>query len=76
MASVLDDVVSQALNSGMAKEAVAASDSRTRAWDNLSMAIAAAQTVNIGSPTVMTGQGIRMLAGTPGDFANSVKPGA
>jgi len=76
MASVIDDVVTQALNTGFAKEAAGASDSRTRAWDNLAMAIGTAQVVNVGSPTVMTGQGIRMLSGTPGQFANAVSAGA
>lgn len=75
MASVIDDVVAQALNSGMAKEAMGAADSRTRAWDELAKAITIQQTVNLGSPTVMTGQGIRMLNGTPGAFANQIAPG-
>lgn len=65
MASIIDDVVAQSINTGLAKEAAGASDSRTRAWDNLGMAIAAAQTVNVGSPTVLAAQGIRMLNGTP-----------
>lgn len=65
MASVVDDVVAQTINSGLAREAAAGGESRTRAWDNLSMAIAAAQVVNLGNPTVLTGQGIRMLNGTP-----------
>lgn len=74
MASVIDDVVAQAINTGLGKEAAACSDSRTRAWDNLTMAIGAAQVVNIGNPTVLTGQGIRMLNGTPGEFGNQVTP--
>mgnify|MGYP000932529270 CR=1 FL=1 len=65
MASILDDAVCQALNTGFAKEAAGAADSRTRGWDNVSMAIATAQVVNLGNPTVLTGQGIRMLNGTP-----------
>ena len=63
--SIVDPVVSQALNVGFAKEAAGASDSRTRGWDNLAMGITAAQIVNLGNPTVLTGQGIRMLNGTP-----------
>lgn len=63
--SVIDPVVSQGLNTGFAKEAAGAADSRTRGWDNLAMAITAAQIVNLGNPTVLTGQGIRMLNGTP-----------
>ena len=80
MASVIDDVVAQAVNSGIAREAVAGGETRTRAWDNLSMAIAAAQVVNLGNPTVLTGQGIRMLNGTPtmapGNAPNANNPGA
>ena len=63
--SVIDPVVSQALNTTFANEAAAAAGTRTRAWDNLGMAIAAAQVVNLGNPTVLAGQGIRMLNGTP-----------
>ena len=65
MATVLDEVVAQAINSGLAKEAAASADSRTRGWDNISQAISVAQVVNLGNPTVLTGQGIRMLNGTP-----------
>lgn len=65
MESVVDPVVAQALNTGFAKEAAGASDSRTRGWDNVAMAIATTQVVNLGNPTVLTGQGIRMLNGTP-----------
>ena len=65
MASVIDDVVAQAINTGLAKEAAGASDSRTRAWDNFGMAVASSQVTNLGSPTVLAGQGIRMLNGTP-----------
>jgi hypothetical protein len=65
MASVLDDAVVQSLNTGFAKEAAGASDSRTRSWDNIAAAIGVAQVVNLGNPTVLTGQGIRMLNGTP-----------
>lgn len=72
MESVVDPVVAQALNTGFAKEAAGASDSRTRAWDELAKAISVAQVVNLGNPTVLTGQGIRMLNGTPGNFGNEV----
>lgn len=74
MASVIDDVVAQSINTGLAKEAAGASDSRTRAWDNVALAIATSQIVYLGSPSVMTGQGIRMLNGTPGEFGNQVTP--
>ena len=66
MATVLDDGVLQALNTVMAKEASAAGDTRTRAWDNLSMAIATAQSNFVSAPSVLAAQGIRMLNGTPG----------
>lgn len=74
MASVIDDVVAQSINTGLAKEAAGASDSRTRAWDNVALAIATSQIVYLGSPSVMTGQCIRMLNGTPGEFGNQVTP--
>ncbi len=65
MASVIDDVVSQSINTGLAKEAAGASDTRTRAWDSLGMAITANQIGYLNNPTVLAGQGIRMLNGTP-----------
>lgn len=70
--SVLDQGVLQALNSGYAKEAAGASDSRTRGWDNIAMATATAQTNYVSAPSVTAAQGIRMLNGTPGNFANQV----
>ena len=72
MASVIDDTVAQALNTGFAKEAAGASDSRTRGWDNIAMAVATAQTNYVSAPSVLAAQGIRMLNGTPGNFANAV----
>lgn len=65
MASVIDDTVAQALNTGFAKEAAGASDSRTRGWDNIAMAVATAQTNYVSAPSVLAAQGIRMLNGTP-----------
>jgi len=65
MASVIDDVVAQALNSGFAKEAGAASDSRVRAWDQLALGASAMWQLSLASPTVLAAQGIRMLNGTP-----------
>lgn len=65
MASIVDDVVAQALNSGFAKEAAAASDTRVRRWDQLAADSASMWSVYLTSPNVMTGQGIRMLNGTP-----------
>lgn len=66
MASVLDDAVLQSLNTGFAKEAAGAADSRTRGWDNIAQAVATAQTNYVSAPSVMAAQGIRMLNGTPG----------
>lgn len=65
MATVIDDVVAQALNTGLAKEAAGASDSRTRAWDNITMAVGTAQTNYVSAPSVIAAQGMRMLNGTP-----------
>lgn len=66
MASILDESVQAALVGGAAKEALAASDSRSRAWDVIAQSIGVAQVVYVQSPSVMAGQGIRMLNGTPG----------
>lgn len=65
MASVLDDGVLQALNTGMAKEAQGAADSRTRAWDNVTLAVGTAQTNYVSAPSIIAAQGMRMLNGTP-----------
>ncbi len=75
MPSVIDETVVQALNVGFAKEAAGASDSRTRQWDNIATAIGVAQVGALSHPTVLAGQGIRMLNGTPGQFANAVPAG-
>lgn len=76
MASILDDAVTQSLNTGFAKEAAGAADSRTRGWDNIAMSIAVAQANYVSAPSVLAGQGIRMLNGTPGQFANAVPAGS
>ena len=65
MSSVLDDAVVQSLNTGFAKEAAGASDSRTRAWDNIAIAVATANVNYVSAPSVIAAQGIRMLNGTP-----------
>jgi len=75
MPSVLDDAVVQSLNVGFAKEAAGSADSRTRGWDQLAMAVATANVNYISAPSVMAAQGIRMLNGTPGQFANAVPAG-
>jgi len=76
MPSIIDDTVAQALNTGFAKEAAGASDSRTRAWDNITMAVATAQTNYVSAPSIIASQGIRMLNGTPGAVAHAIEPGA
>ena len=63
--SIIDKVVAQSINSGVATEAVGQAASRTRAWDNVALAIGTSQVVNLGHPDVLTAQGIRMLNGTP-----------
>lgn len=65
MASIIDDVVAQSLNTGFAKEATAASDSRVRRWDQLAADTATMWANYLTTPTVMVGQGVRMLNGTP-----------
>lgn len=64
--SIIDGTVSQMLNTGAAEAAIAASNSRTRAWDNLDRSVQAMWDVNLTSPSVLAAQGIRMLNGTPG----------
>jgi hypothetical protein len=63
--SIIDPVVAQSLNTGFADESKAASASRMRRWDQLAADSATMWSVYLTSPTVMTGQGIRMLNGTP-----------
>lgn len=61
----VDPVVCQALNSGIAGEAHGAAASRTRAWDNLTQAIATSLVVSLNTPSIIAAQGMRMLNGTP-----------
>jgi len=72
--SIIDTVVAQSLNTAFANEAAAAAGTRTRMWDNMSVAVAGAQLNYINAPSVLAGQGIRMLSGTPGEFGNQVTP--
>lgn len=65
MASIIDDVVSQALNTGFAKEAAAASDTRVRRWDQLGADTATMWANYLTTPTVMNAQAMRFLNGTP-----------
>jgi hypothetical protein len=61
MASVLDESTQQA----MVNEANAITASRTRAWDAIEQAIVTSQVNFLNVPTVLVGQGARMLNGTP-----------
>lgn len=76
MATVLDDGVLQSINSGLAVNAAGASESRGRGYDALQHALAGAMANYVSAPSVMAAQGIRMLNGTPGQFANAIPPGA
>lgn len=64
-ASLVDDGVQSSIITGLSQEAVAASSSRTRRWDQLSQDTASMWAVALTSPTIMAAQGIRMLNGTP-----------
>ena len=66
--SILDVGVREELVAG----AAGAANSRNRGWDEISRAAFTSQVNYLNSPTVLTGQGIRMLNGTPGQFANAV----
>ena len=66
--SMLDQGVREELVAG----AAGAANSRNRGWDELSKVVLSSQVNYLNSPTVLTAQGIRMLNGTPGEFANSV----
>lgn len=63
--TLVDEGVQSSIITGLSQEAVAASSSRTRRWDQLSQDSASMWAVYLTSPTVMAGQGIRMLNGTP-----------
>ncbi len=65
MASLVDEGVQSSIITGLSQEAVAASSSRTRRWDQLSEDSASMWAVALTSPTVFASQGIRMLNGTP-----------
>lgn len=69
--SVLDATTQQ----GLVNEANAITASRTRAWDAIEQAIVTSQVNFLNVPTVLVGQGARMLNGTPtqapGNAANA-----
>lgn len=60
-ATVLDSSTLQT----MVNEANAIAASRTRAWDTLAQAVITSQVNFLNVPTVLVGQGARMLQGTP-----------
>lgn len=59
--TVIDCTVSQMLNSSMANEVKQGGTSLTRSWDNFTLAMTSMQVVNLGSPSIMTAQGVGML---------------
>lgn len=72
MASAVDPVVQSTIMTGYSGEAIAASSIRTRSWDAFAMGVTGVWTNALVSPTIYAAQGIRMLNGTPGQFANAV----
>lgn len=65
METSVDPVLQSTIVSGMSGEAAGASASRVRGWDLTVMSVASMWQIYFTSPSVMTGQGIRMLNGTP-----------
>ena len=72
MASILDETTQQAA----VVEANGIAASRTRGWDEISRVTLTSQVNFLNTPNIMTAQGIRMLNGTPGQFANAVPASA
>jgi hypothetical protein len=71
--SSVDPAVQSTIMTGASNEANAASNARTRRFDQLSEDSASLWTVAMTSPTIYGAQSIRMLNGTPGNFGNEVK---
>lgn len=65
-------MIQSSIMTGLSQEAVAASSSRTRRYDQLSQDSASLWAIAMTSPTIYAAQSIRMLNGTPGNFANEV----
>lgn len=63
--SSVDAGVQQSIATKMSDEASAAGASRLRAWDAIMLSITGAQVNYVNAPSVLAGQGIRMLQGTP-----------
>ena len=74
MESSVDPSIQSSIMTGLSQEAVAASSSRTRRFDQLSEDSASLWAIAMTSPTIYAAQSIRMLNGTPGQFANAVEP--
>ncbi len=65
MASIVDDAVQAAITSGIMQSASAANSRRVDRMDQLSADTATTGNTYLFSPSVIAGQGIRMLNGTP-----------
>jgi len=65
MADSLAANVQESVMQTMAMEASAAGGTRTRRWDQLAADTASMWAGYLTTPTVLAGQGIRMLNGTP-----------
>lgn len=74
MQTAVDPVIQSTIMSGYSGEAIAASSMRTRSMDAFQMGVTGVWTNALVAPTVFAAQGIRMLNGTPGQFANAVGP--
>ncbi len=72
MESSVDPAVQSTIMTSLSSEAVGASQSRVRRFDQLSEDSASLWAVAMTSPTIYAAQSIRMLNGTPGNFANEV----
>ncbi len=73
MESSVDPAVQSTVMTGLSSEAVGASQSRLRRFDQLAEDSASLWAIAMTSPTIYAAQSIRMLNGTPGNFGNEVK---
>lgn len=60
-----ESIIDPAVREQLANEAAAIVNSRTRAWDALAQGVMTSQINFLNVPTVLVGQGARMLNGTP-----------
>jgi hypothetical protein len=72
----MDSILDMTTRQAAVVEANAIAASRTRGWDEISRVTLTSQVNFLNTPNVLTAQGIRMLNGTPGQFANAVPAGA